>query len=122
MTLESLLQLAARGNGLRKKKGLNPSNRHVKTGTHGQACPSCGHLESITQDTRAASGRIRRRRCCMVCEARWTTYEVTIAEIEAEGREAQALLLAIKTLIDGWRAGAQPVVQLDLSRSRTSNG
>lgn len=40
-------------------------------------CPSCGHLESKVIDSRPSSdgSSIRRRRECLVCQKRFTTYE-----------------------------------------------
>lgn len=49
------------------------------------ACPACGGTESITMDSRPTQGAvtIRRRRCCIGCQARWTTYEYSSDDIEA---------------------------------------
>src|SRR3990167_5536566 len=46
-------------------------------------CPFCGSNLSKVLDKRAVSGRgeIRRRRECLKCEGRFTTYE-TIAQLE----------------------------------------
>ena len=40
-------------------------------------CPSCGHLESKVVDSRPSDdgGAIRRRRECLECQHRFTTYE-----------------------------------------------
>lgn len=40
-------------------------------------CPSCGHLESKVVDSRPSDdgATIRRRRECLVCKHRFTTYE-----------------------------------------------
>lgn len=38
-------------------------------------CPACGHTESKVLDSRPADGSIRRRRECMECQRRFTTYE-----------------------------------------------
>ena len=40
-------------------------------------CPSCGHLESKVVDSRPSDdgSTIRRRRECLVCQHRFTTYE-----------------------------------------------
>ena len=40
-------------------------------------CPQCGHQEDRVLDSRAArdGAAIRRRRLCLSCEARFTTYE-----------------------------------------------
>lgn len=38
-------------------------------------CPSCGYSESKVLDSRPADGSIRRRRECLGCQHRFTTYE-----------------------------------------------
>lgn len=39
-------------------------------------CPLCGFDDSKVVDSRPADGKIRRRRECIKCRARFTTYEV----------------------------------------------
>lgn len=39
-------------------------------------CPLCGFDDSKVVDSRPADGKIRRRRECIKCKARFTTYEV----------------------------------------------
>lgn len=43
-------------------------------------CPKCGDSKSKCVDSRVVEGTTRRRRECLQCEARWTTYEVTFHE------------------------------------------
>src|SRR3990170_4581943 len=38
-------------------------------------CPFCGHQDSKVIDSRDVNDGIRRRRECLKCEARFTTYE-----------------------------------------------
>ena len=38
-------------------------------------CPTCGYMESKVLDSRPADGSIRRRRECLGCQRRFTTYE-----------------------------------------------
>ncbi|MBQ3075080.1 MAG: transcriptional repressor NrdR [Clostridia bacterium] len=38
-------------------------------------CPACGNTESKVLDSRPADGSIRRRRECLGCQRRFTTYE-----------------------------------------------
>ncbi len=38
-------------------------------------CPACGFAESKVLDSRPADGSIRRRRECLNCQRRFTTYE-----------------------------------------------
>jgi transcriptional repressor NrdR len=55
-------------------------------------CPFCGSEQSNVIDKRAvrSSGEIRRRRACLKCKARYTTYErvmaVTLQVIKRDGR------------------------------------
>ncbi len=39
-------------------------------------CPYCGHEESKVIDSRSIEDRIRRRRECLTCAKRFTTYEM----------------------------------------------
>ena len=38
-------------------------------------CPYCGHIDSKVIDSRDVSDGVRRRRQCLECESRFTTYE-----------------------------------------------
>ena len=38
-------------------------------------CPACGHPDSKVLDSRPADDSIRRRRECLACQRRFTTYE-----------------------------------------------
>ena len=38
-------------------------------------CPFCGHYDSKVIDSRDVNDGIRRRRECLKCESRFTTYE-----------------------------------------------
>src|SRR6202162_5070216 len=55
-------------------------------------CPFCGHLEDKVVDSRESKegGAIRRRRQCLKCERRFTTYErideVPYMVIKKDGR------------------------------------
>ena len=40
-------------------------------------CPNCMNYKIRCLDSRPVDGTIRRRRACRVCDARWTTYEIT---------------------------------------------
>src|SRR5579872_5258131 len=51
---------------------------HILTVTPGMApvqCPACSHADSKVTDSRTADGAIRRRRACLACGERFTTYE-----------------------------------------------
>jgi len=53
-------------------------------------CPFCASTDSRVIDTRSAEGGIRRRRECLVCERRFTTYErvapLRLMVIKQDGR------------------------------------
>ena len=44
-------------------------------------CPHCGHEESKVTDSRPVEESIKRRRECLKCQARFTTYE-TIENVQ----------------------------------------
>ena len=39
-------------------------------------CPECGFDDSKVIDSRPTDGKIRRRRECLSCKCRFTTYEI----------------------------------------------
>lgn len=53
-------------------------------------CPNCGHADSKVVDSRESEEAIRRRRQCLQCEARFTTYErvegVALLVVKRDGR------------------------------------
>ncbi len=52
-------------------------------------CPFCGHTRSRVLDTRDSGDGIRRRRLCLNCNKRFTTYEqvsVAVHVIKSDGR------------------------------------
>ena len=65
-------------------------------------CPYCGYHRSRVLDTRDSGDGIRRRRLCLKCQKRFTTYEqvsVAVHVVKSDGLrlEAQAFLEAIRT-------------------------
>ena len=58
---------------------MTPSGRR----TGGLRCPACGQPALIVIDSRsnAAQSMIRRRRKCLACDARSTTYEATATDL-----------------------------------------
>lgn len=65
-------------------------------------CPECGDRASVCSDSRPVrtTGTIRRRRKCVSCDARWTTYEYAEKDIEAL-RSVIPALRQVQTLLDG---------------------
>lgn len=51
------------------------------SGSMGPPCPSCGHIVSMTLDSRPLEGSYRRRKKCSACGQRHTTYEYTREQI-----------------------------------------
>lgn len=45
-------------------------------------CPHCQHRKSKCIDSRFDALLVRRRRQCLNCNERWTTYEMDVATIE----------------------------------------
>ncbi|MFC1873646.1 transcriptional repressor NrdR, partial [Chloroflexota bacterium] len=56
-------------------------------------CPYCGYTDSRVVDSRDANDGIRRRRQCLSCNARFTTYErlqpVSIFIIKKDNRREE---------------------------------
>ena len=56
-------------------------------------CPHCGTSDSRVIDTRGSGERIRRRRECLSCEERFTTYErvvlATLMVVKRDGRREE---------------------------------
>jgi transcriptional regulator NrdR family protein len=53
-------------------------------------CPKCGGRRCAVTDSRGTrEDRIRRRRCCLDCATRWTTFEVSAADLERVERLAE---------------------------------
>lgn len=56
-------------------------------------CPYCGYPESKVVDSRPAEARIKRRRECLACEKRFTTYEevehVQLVVVKKDGKTRQ---------------------------------
>lgn len=46
--------------------------------SNGIHCPKCGSTKSFVVDSRGAFEMIRRRRVCVSCEHRYTTYEIVL--------------------------------------------
>jgi transposase-like protein len=46
-------------------------------------CPKCGMYLLYIIDSRPTNGHIRRRRVCLECEHRFTTYEISSGEYDA---------------------------------------
>ena len=40
------------------------------------SCPNCGDGNTKVLDSRPSADRIQRRRRCLCCQYRWTTYEI----------------------------------------------
>ncbi|HHX45035.1 MAG TPA: transcriptional repressor NrdR [Chloroflexi bacterium] len=80
-------------------------------------CPFCGSTESRVVDTREVGDGIRRRRECLTCEQRFTTYEriakVNLLVVKRDGRREA---FDRQKLFDGiWRACAKrPIASEDV--------
>lgn len=63
------------------------------------SCPDCGHRISKITDKRNLPDRIRRRRECLQCGHRWTTYEAELADvIQPPPTQHPAVAYAMKNL------------------------
>lgn len=80
----------------------------------GMACPECGHSSSEVKDSRPAPrGRIRRRRQCHHCQAKYTTYEVASRDV-AHIDIARAALTKLQIAMGGmWAVLNQANTEMD---------
>lgn len=71
-------------------------------------CPFCGRTATKVLDSRATDGGIRRRRFCIECEERFTTYEqvqrAVIMVVKKDGRREE---FQREKLINGLRVAAR---------------
>lgn len=72
-------------------------------------CPFCHHLESKVTDSRNANemNAIRRRRECLQCSQRFTTFETVDANIQVKKRNGNFEDFSIEKLISGIGAAAR---------------
>jgi transcriptional regulator NrdR family protein len=61
-------------------------------------CPVCGSFESNVTDSRGRVGAIRRRRRCLDCDTRYTTFE-TVRDHTFGRKELTALVSELETLL-----------------------
>lgn len=56
-------------------------------------CPECGQIDNEVGDSRLTwEGRtIRRRRACLLCDHKWTTYEYPAEEIDKLRADSEEL-------------------------------
>jgi transcriptional regulator NrdR family protein len=69
--------------------------REIRPTDKGIKCPSCGHQTSTVKDSRPTDDfrQIRRRRLCLRCGARHTTFEAyTLSEQDRDALERGANL------------------------------
>lgn len=67
------------------------------------ACPHCHRVGgSETIDTRDTKDYVRRRRQCLVCHARFTTYEVVLdlTVFETQRERAKSIAAELRTMAD----------------------
>ena len=76
------------------------TRQNARTSEGGIPCPECGSSSGVTDSRPVAAmpiiGKpaIRRRRACMKCDHRWTTYETAESDLSRIKREAAKQLIA----------------------------
>lgn len=71
-------------------------------------CPQCDSADSQVRDSRPSDIGVKRRRYCPHCETRWTTYELSVTEIE----NIRTLREEIESSIQRMRALADRLPQM----------
>ncbi|MBI3212146.1 MAG: transcriptional repressor NrdR [Simkania negevensis] len=72
-------------------------------------CPFCGYIESKVTDSRNASeaSAIRRRRECLQCKSRFTTFETIDISLQVKKRDGSFEDFSIEKLIKGLDAASR---------------
>lgn len=81
-------------------------------------CPYCGDTESRVVDTRAAGDAIRRRRECLKCQKRFTTYEQVAEVLLIVKRDGRREPFDRHKLLQGIRIACakRPIAAADIER------
>ncbi len=81
-------------------------------------CPYCGHADSRVVDTRTTSDGIRRRRECLSCRKRFTTYEQISEALLIVKRDGRREPFDRHKLTQGIRIACakRPIAMADIDR------
>lgn len=90
------------GGGSFKRTGRGPGRR---ASFAGPCCPACSKDRSNVIETRPAPAGTRRRRKCLECEHRWTTYEVNYNpdELSVVSKEDKVRIIRLAEIADAVR-------------------
>ncbi len=79
-------------------------------------CPGCGHPESTVCDSRVSGEgqRIRRRRECLLCAKRYTTYEITEDTLHSMKWRLPSNVLRRLRQMKSYLSGFMTVVDLEI--------
>ncbi|MGC8780501.1 MAG: transcriptional regulator NrdR [Anaerolineae bacterium] len=82
-------------------------------------CPYCGHADSRVVDTRTTSDGIRRRRECLACRKRFTTYEQISEALIVVKRDGRREPFDRHKLLQGIRIACakRPIAMADIERA-----
>ncbi len=82
-------------------------------------CPYCGHGDSRVVDTRTTSDGIRRRRECLACRKRFTTYEQISEALIVVKRDGRREPFDRYKLLQGIRIACakRPIAMADIERA-----
>jgi transcriptional repressor NrdR len=81
-------------------------------------CPYCGHADSRVVDTRTTSDGVRRRRECLSCKKRFTTYEQISEALLIVKRDGRREPFDRHKLTQGIRIACakRPIAMTDIER------
>lgn len=82
-------------------------------------CPYCGHADSRVVDTRTTGEGIRRRRECLACRKRFTTYEQISEALIVVKRDGRREPFDRYKLLQGIRIACakRPIAMADIERA-----
>lgn len=79
---------------------------------NGLECGNCGGRVLAVKDSRRSVNSVRRRRACVVCGTRMTTYEISSPTADDENRLLQALILydKVRSVPDAQRGALMSMI------------
>ena len=61
-------------------------------------CPICSHTQTKVLESRSGQGAIRRRRSCLSCQNRFTTYERAVFHLSVRKRSGDEEIFSIEKI------------------------
>jgi transcriptional regulator NrdR family protein len=77
-------------------------------------CPTCGSSRNKVLDSRNVDRESRRRRReCVVCDRKWTTYETNMANVDAMNKKLSSLKSHVQKILREFSKISIPIEATD---------